>query len=175
LSRAEGPVEIRTATAADEPALTAIDLRTRSTAVTPAPDPEPGFALFDGRARPEETLIATVGGEPAGLIAIARPTELESHRHVFEVIDMAVAPEHQRRGVGRALLAAAAEMAATHGGRRLTLRVLDSNPGARALYEGCGFEVEGVLRGEFLLDGAYVDDVLMARGLSAELERLGSP
>jgi RimJ/RimL family protein N-acetyltransferase len=25
-----------------------------------------------------------------------------------------------------------------------------------------GFEVEGVLRGEFLIDGSYVDDVLMA-------------
>ena len=31
----------------------------------------------------------------------------------------------------------------------------------------CGFEVEGVLRGEFLLGGRYVDDVLMALDLTA--------
>jgi RimJ/RimL family protein N-acetyltransferase len=42
--------------------------------------------------------------------------------------------------------------------------VLGPNAAARALYESCGFTVEGVLREEFLLDGQYVDDVLMARG-----------
>jgi ribosomal protein S18 acetylase RimI-like enzyme len=158
-------VEVRIATAADEPALTTIDLDSRSNAVTPAPDPDPGFALFDGRAEPESTLVAILDGEPAGLIALARPTTLESHRHVLEVIDLAVAPAHQRQGIGRTLLEAAAELARSRGARRLTLRVLSSNPGARALYEDCGFVVEGVLRGEFLLDGAYVDDVLMALAL----------
>jgi hypothetical protein len=29
----------------------------------------------------------------------------------------------------------------------------------------CGFAVEGVLRGEFRLDGRYLDDILMARAL----------
>ena len=33
-------------------------------------------------------------------------------------------------------------------------------------YERCGFVVEGVLRGEFHLDGEYVDDVLMALDLT---------
>jgi RimJ/RimL family protein N-acetyltransferase len=40
--------------------------------------------------------------------------------------------------------------------------VLGTNPAARALYEAYGFVVEGVQREEFLLDGRYVDDVLMA-------------
>jgi len=44
--------------------------------------------------------------------------------------------------------------------------VLGPNSGARALYEACGFEVEGVLREEFFLDGRYVDDVQMARRLA---------
>jgi RimJ/RimL family protein N-acetyltransferase len=44
--------------------------------------------------------------------------------------------------------------------------VLGPNSGARALYEACGFEVEGVLREEFFRDGRYVDDVQMARRLS---------
>jgi RimJ/RimL family protein N-acetyltransferase len=45
----------------------------------------------------------------------------------------------------------------------VSLRVLATNPRARRVYERAGFSVEGVLREEFVLDGAFVDDVLMAR------------
>ncbi|MYW00343.1 GNAT family protein, partial [Streptomyces sp. SID3343] len=48
------------------------------------------------------------------------------------------------------------------GARRITLRVLGGNASARALYRSCGFVIEGVLEGEFLIAGRYVDDVLMA-------------
>jgi RimJ/RimL family protein N-acetyltransferase len=41
--------------------------------------------------------------------------------------------------------------------------VLSSNAPARRLYESVGFAVEGVLHGEFHLEGVYVDDVMMAR------------
>ncbi len=37
--------------------------------------------------------------------------------------------------------------------------------GEQRLYEACGLVVEGILRAEFLLDGFYVDDILMARYL----------
>ena len=63
---------------------------------------------------------------------------------------------------------AAVDAATARGARKLTLRVLASNAIARALYESCGFEVEGILREEFLLEGRYVDDVLMARHLRAQ-------
>ncbi len=49
----------------------------------------------------------------------------------------------------------------------MTLRVLGHNHAARGLYESAGFVVEGVLRGEFLLDGVYVDDVAMALDLTS--------
>jgi RimJ/RimL family protein N-acetyltransferase len=45
------------------------------------------------------------------------------------------------------------------------LRVLGPNKAARQLYATCGFATEGVLREEFLLNGRYVDDILMARCL----------
>ncbi len=41
--------------------------------------------------------------------------------------------------------------------------MLATNTAAQRLYAACGFETEGVLREEFLLDGQYVDDWLMAR------------
>ena len=49
---------------------------------------------------------------------------------------------------------------------RSTLRVFAPNAAARALYDAAGFEVEGVLRGEFFLEGEYVDDLLMALDLT---------
>ncbi|WP_159059185.1 GNAT family N-acetyltransferase, partial [Streptomyces scabiei] len=64
-----------------------------------------------------------------------------------------------------ALLRAVQDEARRRGARRLTLRVLGHNTAARKLYESEGFVVEGVLPEEFLLDGQYVDDVLMGRRL----------
>ncbi|RFU86868.1 N-acetyltransferase, partial [Streptomyces triticagri] len=72
------------------------------------------------------------------------------------------------RGIGRALVRAACAAARDRGARRLTLRVLGHNVPARALYAAEGFVVEGVLPGEFLLDGEYVDDVLMGRAIGPD-------
>lgn len=47
------------------------------------------------------------------------------------------------------------------------LRVLSSNQAARTLYESCGFTTEAILREQFLLDGNYIDDVVMAIHLTA--------
>lgn len=107
-------------------------------------------------------------GRPAGLVAIAAPTPLASNRHVLEICLLAVEPARQGHGIGRALVDAAIAEARARGARRLTLRVLETNSRARLLYEAAGFEVEGVLRGEFLLTGRYVDDLLMARDLTRD-------
>jgi hypothetical protein len=48
---------------------------------------------------------------------------------------------------------------------KLSLRVLATNEVARRLYTAAGFETEGVLVDEFLLDGRNVDDHLLARRL----------
>lgn len=161
----EAELEIRRATEADEAALGDLDLVTRSPAVTPAPDREPEYRFFAGRARPEGTLVATLDRKLVGVIALAPPTQLASNAHVLEVCELAVAPEHQGRGIGRALADAAVELACERGARRVTLRVLSTNGRAQRAYEAWGFEVEGRLRSEFLLAGEYVDDILMARTL----------
>lgn len=67
-------------------------------------------------------------------------------------------------GLGRALLTAAVDWArASPSVRRVELGVLESNPGALALYRSLGFEVEGRFRGRFRqADGSLVDDLAMA-------------
>lgn len=155
---------IRPATRDDERRLAALDRATWSPAVAPAPlwDEDADFFATDP---PEDVLVAEHDDDVVGYVKLRRPTDLPSNRHVLQVNGLAVDPAAQRRGVGRALLVAAIEEARRRGARRLTLNVLGTNPGARALYAACGFAVEGVRRAEFLLDGEYVDDVLMAVAL----------
>jgi RimJ/RimL family protein N-acetyltransferase len=150
---------IRAARAYDEPALREIDRATWSWDVSPGPPSEGPFPVDD-------VLVFEEDGTVAGYVALGTPTRLESNRHVVLIRGLAVAPSHQRRGIGRQLVEAAATTARERGARRLTLRVLAPNAAARALYEACGFVVEGVQPEEFLLDGRYVDDVLMALKLS---------
>ena len=65
---------------------------------------------------------------------------------------VAVTPEHQHRGLGTALLAAAAGIARDHGARHLTLEVA-GNERAQALYRRFGFAPVGVRKGYYQLTG----------------------
>ena len=67
--------------------------------------------------------------------------------------------------MGQALLAAAYEQARARGASKLSLRVLATNTAACALYQSAGFQIEGVLRGEFRIGDDDVDDIVMARYL----------
>jgi ribosomal protein S18 acetylase RimI-like enzyme len=80
------------------------------------------------------------------------------------VLAVGVHPEHQRRGIGRALVSALIEHARAAGLLRLELYVRADNPRAIALYRSLGFEHEGT-RARFvrLPDGTFVDDWIMAR------------
>jgi len=110
-------------------------------------------------------LVAVVDGAVAGYVTIKRASELQASDHVLHIRGLAVDEKLRGRGIGRALMEAAIDESRRRGARRLTLRVLGPNTVARRLYDDCGFEVEGVLRGEFHLDGEDVDDVLMALAL----------
>jgi RimJ/RimL family protein N-acetyltransferase len=162
------PTAIRPATAGDDAALLAIDTATWSAFTSPAPPPPPEVPFFDRGITPEDVLVAVVDGAVVGYAAIGPSIPVPSNAHVMMVRSLAVDPAHQGRGIGRRLVQASVAGARTRGARRLRLRVLGPNDAARRVYEACGFVVEGVLREEFLLDGRYVDDVLMALTLSNE-------
>ena len=158
---------IRPAREEDDAALRSLDSATWSWTVSPTPAPPHGKPFFGATSRPEDGLVAEVGDAVAGYVMLGPPLPLDSNRHVVEIRGLAVDPAHQGHGIGRLLVDAAVHTASARGARRLTLRVLAPNASARALYESCGFEVEGILREEFLLDGRYVDDVLMALDLTS--------
>jgi len=158
-------VTVRAARPEDEDRLLEIDRATWGPMTGPAPAPSLG-PFFNERTLPENVLVAEVDGRVVGWGKIEHPTPLPASDHVWHVTGLAVDPEYEGRGAGRALVEALVEEARSRGGRRITLRVFAPNERARRLYERCGFEVEGVMREEFYVGGEYTDDVLMARTLT---------
>lgn len=60
-----------------------------------------------------------------------------------EILNLAVAPQGRREGVGRALARQALEGLRARGATTVYLEVRESNAAARRLYEGLGFESVG--------------------------------
>lgn len=123
------PIVLRALTAADLPRV--LEIEAESFAVPWRRD------TFDGlMARDDSDLVAAVcDGELCGYAAIW--TILDQS----ELGDVAVAPGHRGRGVGRRLVQAAMEHARARGAREIFLEVRESNKGAIRLYEEMGFEV----------------------------------
>lgn len=80
-----------------------------------------------------------------------------------EILTLAVVPAARRLGVGRALVEAAAGLAATQAAESLFLEVAHDNVPALALYAAAGFERVGLRKG-YYLSGA--DAVVMRRALN---------
>lgn len=79
-----------------------------------------------------------------------------------EILMLAVLPDFRRRGLGRALLAAAVQEASARGARTLFLEVAAGNAPARALYAGSGF-AEAARRAAYYPDGG--DALVLRRDL----------
>ncbi len=84
-------------------------------------------------------LLACNQGRVVGIASCFFGFSTFSARPLLNVHDLAVLPEFQGRGIGRALLAAAEERAVARGCCKVTLEVLETNTGARRLYHDQGF------------------------------------
>lgn len=159
---------VRPAEPGDEAVLGELDRRNWSTLHSVQPRPlAPYRSFFNALRPPAQFLVAELEAPGVvGYVRLAPPTTLQCNVHVRQIQGLVVDSCARRRGVARALLTAACDRAHRQGAVRITLRVLGHNRAARELYASEGFAVEGVLRGEFVLDGAYADDVLMGRWLA---------
>lgn len=79
-----------------------------------------------------------------------------------------VAPDHQRDGIGRALLPMLIDRCTAAGFRVMVAVIGDSaNHGSIGLHAACGFSHAGLLPGIGWKHGLWVDSVLMTRMLGA--------
>jgi putative acetyltransferase len=126
------------------------------------------------RRHPDAAVLVAVDGERiVGRLSLARDPHPAS-AHVAD-LGMMVAGSHRRRGIGRRLLEAAVAWARRGGVSKLELHVFPWNEPAIRLYEGFGFEREGLRRGHYLRDGVLVDALLMAYHLPSGRESPPSP
>jgi len=95
------------------------------------------IAVMDRVSGPKVAILSRSGDRPAGVAFVAcHGTEAMLHA-------LDVRPDHRRQGVGRTLLHAAANWAASQGAERLSLVVTRQNTAARALYVRLGMGVVG--------------------------------
>jgi [ribosomal protein S18]-alanine N-acetyltransferase len=82
-----------------------------------------------------------------------------------ELLDIAIAAQHQRHGWGRKLLDEMLVLARRHGMRRMVLEVRTSNAAAIALYRDAGFSGIGLRRDYYPAENGREDAILMGRDL----------
>lgn len=80
-----------------------------------------------------------------------------------EILTLAVEPTARRRGLGRALVDAAAGAARMAGAASLFLEVAHDNAPALGLYEAAGFARAGLRRGYYDLGGGNTADAVVMR------------
>ncbi|MCL4744892.1 MAG: GNAT family N-acetyltransferase [Burkholderiaceae bacterium] len=84
--------------------------------------------------------LAFVHEQPAGLANCFEGVSTFRAEPLLNIHDIAVSPRFQRRGVGRALLAAVEREARARGCCKITLEVLEGNERAVRAYLAAGFE-----------------------------------
>jgi L-amino acid N-acyltransferase YncA len=162
---------IRPVKTTDIPGLTriyahAVEFGTASFELAPPDEPEMMRRMNDLTGKGFPYIVAETDGTLAGYAYTgpyrARPA------YQFTVEDSVyIAPDIQRRGVGRALLAALIEACEARGYRQMIAVIGDSTKQAASivLHEALGFRHVGILENVGYKHGRWLDSVLMQRAL----------
>lgn len=109
--------------------------------------------------------IGATAGHPSTVVVADSPTAelvgvgmITMNDHVGHVNALYVRPDHQSRGVGRALLAHMADLAAADGTADVEVSVLARNAPGRGFYEHVGAQLHGT--GTYDEDGMSLDTVI---------------
>jgi L-amino acid N-acyltransferase YncA len=135
------------------------EIRGRSGVSDPAPAwNEPPTSLAD-HAGPATTAPATTTIAWGSLnVFNAR----ECYRYVAD-ISVYVERAWRGKGAGRVVLARLIELGVEHGFHKLVLSAFPFNRAGVALYERLGFRTVGIYKEQGLLDGTWVDTIIMER------------
>jgi len=108
-------------------------------------------------------LVAEVDGTVAGYAYASPWRPKPAYRHTVED-SIFLAPDRQRKGLGRLLLDALLRGCAAAGSRQVVAVIADSgDPASVALHRACGFTEAGRLTRVGYKHGRWIDTVLMQR------------
>ncbi len=164
-------MNIRPATPADIPAIARIYGEsvingTASFELEPPDEAEMARRMSELTGKDFPYLAADDGGELAGYAYAALYRTRPAYRFTVED-SVYIAPERQRGGVGRALLAALIEACETRGFRQMIAVIGDSPRQAASvgLHKALGFQHVGILQDVGFKHGHWCDTLLMQRAL----------
>ena len=130
------------------------------------PDEVPGSAsqereflrIYQSKGR--KMLVAVMDGKVVGSADVRMGTmHKTAHTASFGI---AVRKRYRGLGIGRAMMEHLMEWAIEHGARKLWLSVFSTNTRAVSFYESLGFREECRKKGQYLVKGEYVDEIVMS-------------
>jgi phosphinothricin acetyltransferase len=107
-------------------------------------------------------VAARSDGEIVGWASLNQFNPRPAYDHVAD-ISVYVARQWRGRGIGRALIQALEELARRIGYHKLVLAGFPTNTAGLNLYNRSGFSVVGVYHEQGLLDGRWVDVIIMEK------------
>jgi len=161
---------IRPAKITDIPAITriyaqAVEHGTASFELTPPGQAEMTRRLHDLTTKGFPYLVAEIDGVLAGYAYAGLYRSRPAYRLTVED-SVYIAPDLQRRGIGRALLAALIDAAEVRGFRQMIAVIGDSaNAGSIGMHRACGFQMIGTHPNVGLKFGRWLDTVMMQLAL----------
>ncbi len=120
--------------------------------------------IADHRARGWPFLAALVDDAVAGYACAGQFRPRPAYAWACEN-SIYVAPSHQRRGIGRALLVALVDAAERSEFRTMVAVIGGAEPASVALHQSCGFVQAGRLAGMGWKQGRWLDTIYMQRAL----------
>jgi L-amino acid N-acyltransferase YncA len=162
---------IRPAKTSDTPAITriyahAVEHGTASFELSPPDEAEMARRMNELMGGGYPYLVAEIDGVLRGYAYVGPYRARPAYRLTVED-SVYIAPDSQRRGIGRALLAALIEAAEARGFRQMIAVIGDSTKQASSigLHETLGFRHIGILQDVGFKHGRWLDSVLMQRAL----------
>ena len=166
----EGEMQIREATPADSAAIARIynqGIEDRvATLETELRSPEERAEWLAGHDSRHPVLVASDGtGNVLGWGSLNVFNPRRAYDHVVD-FSLYVGREHRGHGIGDALLGALESRARSLGYHKLVLAAFPTNIPGKRLYERHGFSLVGIYHEQGMLDGRWVDVMVMEKLLS---------
>lgn len=118
---------------------------------------DPSRELVEEYIAEGECYIAEENGEVIGVFVIVPLTE-----EVVEIKNIAVHEDKQGKGFGKKLVQEAIDVAKRQGYEAVEIGTGNSSIGQLALYQKCGFRIEGIIKDFFV---EHYDEIIMENGI----------
>ena len=161
-SLSEPAIEIRNLTAEDWEAVRAIYLAGIATGQATFETGAPAWAEWNNNHLLAPRLVAIAHEAIVGWAALSLVSARSVYRGVAEV-SVYVAPAHQGRGIGRALLEALVRQSEENGIWTLQAGIFPENVASISLHKSCGFREVGTRERIGQMKGVWRDTVLLER------------